>query len=257
MDDVVLLERREAIAIVSLNLPAKRHALTTELRASLRSTMQSVLGEDKIRIVVLTGTAGAFCSGGDITRMGASDPIAARPRLTGTHDIIRMIANGPKPVVAAVEGPAYGAGLAFAAACDMVVATPASTFCASFVRLGLMPDGGLLWSLPQRVGIGAAKRMLFQCKVVDGRQAHSIGLVDELVENGTALEAAIRHAECMASMAPLPMAIMKSVYANGLASLEATFHLELEHQIDLFQSLDHAEGRDAFFAKRKAYFRGE
>ncbi|CAN5625686.1 hypothetical protein BH23PSE1_BH23PSE1_02040 [soil metagenome] len=164
----VLLARQGALAVVTLSEPAKRNALTIPLRQALLAALDELGADPECRAIVLTGAGGAFCSGGDLSAMRPDDPLGSRRRLAMVHDIVRRIAAGPKPVIAAVEGPAFGACLALAACADIVVADPAARFCASFARLGLMPDAGLLWSLPPRVGLGLARRLIFEAIVVTG-----------------------------------------------------------------------------------------
>lgn len=250
MDSTVLLDKAGDIAVVTLNLPEKRNALTPAMRAALLETTQAVMADPALRVMVLTGAGGAFCAGGDINRMGGGDAADARRRLSGSHEIVRLIANGPKPVVSAVEGPAFGGGLGFAAASDVVVATPATKLCASFSRLGLIPDCGLLWSLPARVGPACARRLFLDCSVVGGEEALRIGLADELAPDGGALDAALRRARTLASMAPLAVGLVKAACAGPAMDLEAALAFEMEHQLRLFETDDHVERRRAFLERR-------
>jgi 2-(1,2-epoxy-1,2-dihydrophenyl)acetyl-CoA isomerase len=253
----VLVARDGPVAIVTLNEPAKRNALTMALRATLLEALDEVIADSKCRAIVLTGAGGAFCSGGDLSTMRSGDPMGARRRLAVIHDILRRIAAGPKPVVAAVEGAAFGAGLALASAADVVVADGNARFCASFARVGLMPDAGLLWSLPPRVGIGNAKRMMLEAAIVSGEEARAIGLVDVLAPAGESLTVAIARASELARMAPLSIAMTKAAFARGTDDLERVLAYEMDGQPMLFQTADHAEGRDAFKNKRDPVFKGE
>jgi 2-(1,2-epoxy-1,2-dihydrophenyl)acetyl-CoA isomerase len=252
----ILVSRRDAVAVVTLNEPGKRNALTVALRRSLLATLDELSGDASCRAVVLTGAGGAFSSGGDLSVMRADDPMGARERLRIIHDIVRRIAIGPKPFVAAVEGAAFGAGLALAAACDVVVADPGARFCASFARVGLMPDAGLLWSLPPRVGMGAARRMMLEASVVTGEEAKALGLVDEIAVPGGALDAALVRAQVLARAAPLSIALTKAAFARGTDDLERVLAAEMDGQPMLFATQDHAEGLAAFTGKREARFRG-
>lgn len=253
----VVVERSATVAILTLNEPAKRNALTFELRAALLAAFDELIADPGCRAIVLTGAGGAFCSGGDLSTMRSGDPIGARRRLAVIHDIVRRIAAGPKPVVAAVEGAAFGAGLALASAADVVVADRSARFCASFARVGLMPDAGLLWSLPPRVGIGQAKRMMLEAAVVSAEEAKIIGLVDVLAPAGDALTLAVARAKEMARLAPLSIAMTKAAFARGTDDLERVLAYEMDGQAMLFQTGDHAEGRDAFQNKREPVFKGE
>lgn len=171
MSDLLREERQGVVAILTLDDPARRNALSMELRHALRDRLQAMATDDTCRAIVLTGACGAFCAGGDLGAMRRDDPAGARARLRVVQDIVRLIAAGPRPVVAAVEGPAFGAGLGLAAAADVMVVDPAAKLSASFVKIGLMPDAGLLWSLPQRVGWARARAMMLDGRVLDGAQA--------------------------------------------------------------------------------------
>jgi 2-(1,2-epoxy-1,2-dihydrophenyl)acetyl-CoA isomerase len=255
-DGPVRVAQYDAVTILTLNAPEKRNALTIAARLALRRALEEACADAGCRAIVLTGAGGAFCAGGDLSAMRADDPLGARHRLGIVHDIVRFIAAGPKPVVAAVEGPAFGAGVSFAAASDLVVAAPDARFCASFARVGLMPDAGLLWSLPPRVGLGRAKRMIFSAEVVDAAEALRIGLVDEIAEPETVLDTALARAHELATFAPLSIALTKATLARGTADLEEVLKAEMDGQPLLFGTADHAEGRAAFFEKRRPAFRG-
>ena len=252
MADTVELRRDGAVAILTLSVPDKRNALTVELRRRLIDALEDLDADASCRAVVLTGAGGTFCSGGDISTMAAGDPLGARHRLALAHRVVRLLVAGRKPVVAAVEGYAFGAGFSLATACDLVVAGAGAKFCASFGRIGLMPDLALLWTLPQRIGLGPAKKLMMLCDVIDGREAARLGAVDHVVEDGAALEKARR----LAAGPPLAIALTKAAFARAPADLETMLAIEADGQALLFQTADHAEARDAFFAKRQPAFEG-
>ncbi len=253
----VLVSREGAVAVVTLNEPARRNALTLELRGELLEALDLLIADPSCRAIMLTGAGGAFCSGGDLSTMRGGDVLGARRRLAVIHDIVRRIAAGPKPVVAAVEGAAFGAGLALATAADVIVADSGARFCASFARVGLMPDAGLIWSLPPRIGIGAAKRMMLEAVVVSGEEAKAIGLVDDLAPSGGVRERAMARAQALAQVAPLSIAMTKAAFARGTTELERVLACEMDGQPLLFGTRDHEEGREAFMSKRAPVFRGE
>ena len=139
------------------------------------------MGDDGCRAIVIAGAGACFSAGADL-KEPIRDAADRRHRLNLLHQVVRLIVTGPKPVIAAVDGAAYGAGFSFAAACDLVVATRQAQFGAAFGRIGLMPDAGLLWSLPQRVGFGLARELVFTGRPVDGEEAKAVGIADVLVE---------------------------------------------------------------------------
>jgi enoyl-CoA hydratase/carnithine racemase len=256
MADTVELRRDGAVAVLTLSVPDKRNALTVELRRRLIEALEDLDADASCRAVVLTGAGGTFCSGGDISTMAAGDPLGARHRLALAHRVVRLLVAGRKPVVAAVEGYAFGAGFSLATACDVVVAGAGAKFCASFGRIGLMPDLALLWTLPQRVGLGPAKELMMLCDVIDGAEAARLGAVDHVVEDGAALDAALEKARRLAAGPPLAIALTKAAFARAPADLETLLAIEADGQALLFQTADHAEARSAFFAKRQPVFEG-
>jgi enoyl-CoA hydratase/carnithine racemase len=247
------------VSILTLNAPEKRNAISAEMREAAIFTLKACIASDECRAIVLTGNNGDFCSGGDVkaTEPDAEpDPLRTRRNSMLLHDVVRLIAVGPKAVVAAVEGCAYGAGVSLAAACDHIVAGQGARFCASFGKVGLMADAGLTWSLVQRVGPVKAKQLLLTARVVETDEALKIGLIDQLVDRGGALEAAIAEAETYASLAPLAVAAMKSALGRGPAPLETMLAIEADLQPMLAMSRDYREGREAFTQRRKPSFRG-
>lgn len=249
-----LLEQRHGDAVVlTLHAPERRNALSPELRLRLRARLQGALEADDVRAVVLTGAQGTFSAGGDVRQMAERpSPALARQRLQVLHDIVRAIVGSPKPVIAAVEGQAYGAGFSLAAACDHVIAGDGASFCAVFGRIGLVADCGLLWTLPQRAGWGATRDLLLTARVVHTAEAASLGLVDRVVPAGGALQAALDHAAAYAAIGPLALAATKSALARRPASLDDALAIEADLQAALRVSEDHREACDAFLSKRRA-----
>jgi len=169
--------------------------------------------------------------------------------------VIRAIWNAAKPVVAAVEGSAFGAGVALAAACDRVVAASDARFATTFTNVGLAGDMGTFASLPARVGIARARQMLMMPTPIDAPTALQIGLVDGLAEPGTALSVTLADAERLAAGPTRAYGVIKSLLAAGSAlSPFEILDIEAEHQAQLFDSDDFAEGIAAFRAKRRPQF---
>jgi 2-(1,2-epoxy-1,2-dihydrophenyl)acetyl-CoA isomerase len=259
MGNLVERERSGDTAVLTLNAPERRNALSVELRQDLLTQLRDCTGDADVRAIVLTGAGGQFCSGGEVKPVDGShapDPDRTRHNISILHDIVRLVAGGPKPVVAAVEGAAYGAGMSLAAACDHVVVSSSARFCAAFGKVGLLPDTGILWSLPNRVGVTAARNLLFTARVVDGAEAVRLGLADEAVEAGEALTAALRAAHDLSRLAPLSVAAMKDILVRGSASLESVIAAEADTQPRLTLTQDYVEGRAAFKERRAPKFRG-
>jgi 2-(1,2-epoxy-1,2-dihydrophenyl)acetyl-CoA isomerase len=248
--------REGEIAVVTLNDPAKRNTLSIPMRYELIEALEALQLDETCRAIVMTGAGGAFSAGGDISAMRSDDPVGSRHRLDLVQRIIRLLLAGRKPTVAAVEGPAVGGGFAVALACDKVVARPDATFRASWAGIGLMPDMGLIWTLPQRVGMGKAKEIMMLGTPFSGEEAAGLGIVDVLADPDSALEAALQEARKLAKAPPLATMLVKAAFARGPMNLEAAFALEMDCQPFLLQSADHAEAREAFFARRPVAFKG-
>lgn len=256
MSEPVLLERQGPVAVLTMNQPERRNALSASLRDALLAALEPLLADPDCRALVLTGTEGSFCAGGDLAALPERDPLQSRARMRRSQELVRLLAAGPKPVVAAVNGFAYGAGFSLALACDYVLVGASARFGAVFGAVGLMADLGLLWSLPQRVGPGEARRLLFTNAVVGAEEAMALGVADRLVPDAGLRDAAIALAADFAKAPPVAVAQTKSVLARSPAALDAMLQMEAEAQTLLFGTDDFAEGRKAFLEKRKPRFSG-
>lgn len=250
------LVRREAdgdVTVITLDYQARRNALSPALKAQLYGALEAVEADPACRAVVLTGAGGQFCAGGDLDSMRLDGLADGRARMAANHALLRLLARSSKPLVAAVEGWCAGGGIGLALCCDTLVAAEGARFVASFPKVGLVPDFGLLHTLPLRVGMGRARQMMLYAEPVDTARAERIGLVDQVVPDGTALEAALARARAFRTLAPLSTALTRQYLSQGL---DAALDWEREVQAGLFLSADHAEGKAAFFEKRKPQFEG-
>jgi enoyl-CoA hydratase/carnithine racemase len=254
-DPRVLEHRGAGVLTLTLNYPARRNALAIAIREQLFTTLEAAQGDSNIRSVVITGTAQNFCSGGDISGMDVADAEEGRERMRRSHRLIRVMVGGRLPIVAAVEGWCVGAGLSLACACDTIVAGAGAKFMAGFGKVGLMPDLGLPFTLPARIGAARARQIFFYGDPIDTAEAQRIGLVDQAVEAGGALAAATARATFLAAQAPLPIALTKRMLAEGLpGGLDAALERERDWQTMCFLTRDHEEGRTAFLDKREPRF---
>jgi 2-(1,2-epoxy-1,2-dihydrophenyl)acetyl-CoA isomerase len=253
------IEHRDdaGVRIITINSPQRKNALDIPMRKQLAALVTAAHTDPDIRAVVLTGAGGTFCSGADVIGMEQQKDLAkARARVETAQEIARSIGSGPTPVIAAVEGVAFGAGLAIALACDYIVATPDVRLSAAFVNVGLSGDAGILFSLPRRVGPGRARAMMMLAKTVEGTEALQIGLVDELTDPGHALAKATAVATALAARPPLAIAAIKKAFAEPPTSLEDALDAELGLQAPLLGSDDFLEAITAFKDKRKPTFTG-
>lgn len=253
----ITLEIQGALAHIQLNNPKRRNALSREMTTLLADALREAHADEACRAIVLSGSGEHFCAGGDVSAMQQDRPIlGSRQRIEHAHHIVRLIAAGPKPVVCAIEGVAFGLGMSLALASDIVVAAEGSSMCAVFNKVGLVPDMGLTWTLAQRVGVAKSKQLLFSAEVLKCDQLQSLGLVDHSAAKGGALAVAFEQARSFCGAAPIPIALIKSAYAKGFGSLEDALRAEVDYQPALYQSQDHQEGVNAFFEKRKPVFKG-
>lgn len=246
-------DRDGATLVLTLDYTARRNALSMPLRTALIDAFEAAEADAAIRAVVITGAGGNFCAGGDISGMNSPDLAAGRQRFAITHRLVRMMIRARMPILAAVEGFAVGAGLSLALCCDTILAAEDARFGAGFNRIGLIADLGLNHTLPARIGQGRARQILLYPDQLDAAAAERIGLIDQVVAKGTALDAALKRARHFHTAAPLPIAMTRALLAEGL---DHALDRELDLQSALFLTADHAEGRDAFLARRSPVFRG-
>lgn len=255
MSPVVAVERIGAVLQLRIDAPATRNSLSTPgVLEGLLAGLDELERDAGLHCAVLTGGGGAFCSGGDLRQLAEGSEEDTRARMTANAWLYRRIALAGKLVIAAVDGPAFGAGLGLAACCDLIVAGETARFCCAFVRVGAMPDAALFWSLPARVGVPFARRMMLFGDELGGAEALAAGLADEHVAQGSALPAA--HAMAL-KLARGPGRAQGRIKA-GLRQFPMSFEQALAFQLDnapgLFASADFQEGAKAFFEKRKPRF---
>jgi len=249
----LISEHDGAVLILTVDHPERRNALAMAIRFQLIDALRAAQADKEVRAIVLTGAGEHFCSGGDISGMEVNTALDGRERMRLSHEIVRLLVLGSKPVVAAVEGFCVGAGLSLACASDTIVAAEDARFAAGFGRIGLMADLGLPHTLPLRVGQGRARQILLYHGQMTATEAERIGLVDHVVPHGHALRTALEKAKFLAEQAPAPMALTKQMLGEGL---DRALEQERHFQATLFLTEDFAEGRAAFLGKRTPQFKG-
>lgn len=210
------------VATLLLNRPEAKNALSPEMADELEAALSHIARNRDIRAVILTGAGGAFCAGGDVRAMNASagklDAEGRRNSMMRHHINVRALAALDRPVIAAVEGVAYGAGFSLALLADIVLASPRARFCMAFARIGLVPDYGALYTLPRIVGIARAKEIMFSAREIGAEEAHDLGIALEVVPGEGLMDRAREMAAAFANASPLALSLTKSALNNSLGS---------------------------------------
>jgi len=254
----VLVEKREHhVALVTLNRPDKLNALNAEVRARLKESFPDLEHDADVRAVVVHGTGEkAFVAGADITEFAARTPEEPR-EVYGKPRIYEVVANFSKPVIAAVHGFCIGGGSELALACDVRVADRTARISQAEIRIGLIPGGGGTQRLARLVGRGWATIISLTGDFVDAEDAHRIGLVDILVDEGEHLDRALELAGRMTRWSPVSLRLAKEAIRTAEETpLSEGLEREKELFLQAFASEDGREGVRAFVEKRKPDFKG-
>jgi 2-(1,2-epoxy-1,2-dihydrophenyl)acetyl-CoA isomerase len=240
---------RPHVALLTLDEPKLRNALTAETRVELRAALDSLAADPQIQVLVITGAGGHFCAGGDVRTMGETDVAKVDDRMNDVAITAEQLACFPKPVIAAIAGHAAGAGVSLACLADMVVAEETAQFTFSFLKLALGPDWGLSCTLARRVGAAAAKRLILTRATIEGNEAHRLGLADMRVPEGDSLARALDLAEQLTGGPQAAIGAVKAML-SGLDELRAALKSETAQQRARFPHDEHQEGAAAFREKR-------
>lgn len=262
------VDRDGDVALITFQDPERLNAMTEAMGFALRDAAKALRGDASLRAAVLTGAGRAFSAGGDLemieakARLGSASPGGAlreenRAFMERFYRLYLGVRDLPFPTVAAIAGPAIGAGLCVALACDVRVAARDAKLALNFTRLGIHPGMGASWTLPRLVGPARAAELLFSGRTVDGLEAERIGLVNRAVERSDVLPAALALAREMAQSAPLAVRGTKQALArSAAATLDEQLRFEAEQQSLNYESADLREGLAAVREKRAPRFEG-
>jgi 2-(1,2-epoxy-1,2-dihydrophenyl)acetyl-CoA isomerase len=246
---------KNGICTVKLNRADVRNALGLEMREELRNFFTEVKNNEDVKVIILTGEGKAFSAGGDLSALKEVDAISGRKRLQSGHEMIQSILNLEKPVIAAVNGAAAGAGVSLALACDMIIASHSSIFIQSFAKIGLIPDLGSIYFLPRLIGRHRALELMFLGEKISAEQAQTLGIVNRIVEADMLTEEVYELANRLAEGPQMALGLMKKlVNRSVLDDLAESLELEGFAQAMCFESANFKEGVNAFFEKRKPVF---
>lgn len=275
MPDDVSINLEANTLVVTLNNPERRNALTPSMRAGIAEAISRSNSDEAVRVMVLTGAGGAFCSGADVRAL--SDRVA--PPDAGTESRVRMVDMRERPIVgsesggfdfsllfwdmlkptiAALSGPAVGAGFGLAMCCDLRVAATSAEAGVGFVRMGLSSEYGLSFTLPRVIGAARTFELMYTGRMLEASEMAEIGLVNRLVPDQELMGATLDLASRIASMPPLSVQRIRKAVHLGMES--GSFHRQIEAEAYLqtlsLNSEDHKEGTRAFLEKRRPEWRG-
>jgi 2-(1,2-epoxy-1,2-dihydrophenyl)acetyl-CoA isomerase len=258
---VLLASLEGSVLTLTLNRPERMNALNVELGQALVEAMERAGRDPAVRAIVLTGADRAFCAGGDLGLLRSLRESGRgrelEPLLRAGVRYILALRMMPKPVIAAVNGPAAGGGMNVALGCDIRIASDRASFGQSFAKIGLFPDFGGTYLLPRLVGESRAALLFYLGEMISVQEAERIGVVNSIVPHDRLMPEALALAARIAAGPPLAIRAVKSVlFGADRAALERALETEVEQQMLCFFSEDCAEGLRAFMEKRPPQFRG-
>jgi enoyl-CoA hydratase/carnithine racemase len=260
----LLAELRGRVAILTLNRPEARNALSDRLTPALRRMIKFFGDDPQVGAILITGSGNAFCAGGDVKEMSKSSgdaELTFEQRVENLRIRQRTLAGAlvslRKPTIASIPGPAAGAGLALALACDIRIAAQSAILTTGYARIGLSGDYGISWLLTRLTGISRARELMFLSERIDARRAEALGLVNRVVSDAELRDAALLLANSMAQGPAIAYACIKDNLDHAVTGrfLESLDH-EAENMIRTARTLDHSEAARAFVEKRAPVFQG-
>jgi 2-(1,2-epoxy-1,2-dihydrophenyl)acetyl-CoA isomerase len=258
--DRITVAHDQGLATLTFNQPDKLNAVSRKMIAEIKDCWEKLAADSSVRAVLITGAGRGFCAGADLSdpdrdRSEGADSGSALDKFF--NPVIRLMRSVPKPIVAAVNGPAAGVGMSFALAADIAIAAKSATFLQAFARIGLLPDGGSTWFLPRLVGEQRARALAMLAPQITAQQAKDWGLIWDVVEDGELMKTAGEVARRLADGPTLSLARIKEAMNRASGNqLSQQLDIERDFQRELGRSEDFKEGVTAFLAKRKPNFKG-
>ena len=270
MTDQLIETFEDGVATLTMNRPEARNALTGEMQAALAEAVQRVAYDPKVRAVVLTGAGGAFCAGGDVKGFAAdtgrgggvgegSGP-SMEQRVSGLRrgmEVVKWLHEMPKPTLAVIPGPAAGAGLSLALACDLRITADHAKLTTAFSKVGLAGDYGGSWFLSHLVGAAKARELYFTADVITGAEALKLGIVNKSVPAEELAAVAADYARYLAGLPTLAIGYMKrNLNAAAHATLSEVLDLEAMNMVRTMMTADHKAAAQSFVEKKAPVFSG-
>jgi len=247
----------DGIATLTLNYPERKNALSMTMCGEIAEAIRQVRADERVRAMILAGAGTHFCSGGDISAM--QDEIAApqgRRQLQQAHGWLEDLIQLDVPVIAAVDGAAYGAGFSLALTADIILATPRARFGLPFLRMGVIPDCGMLYTLPRMIGLQRAKALLFSMRELNAEAAQDLGIVMEIVPEASLAERAHALARAFTEASPVAVGLTKQALNASLnQDLHTMLAMEANGQGIAFSTGYRREATDRFMTRQPLRYR--
>lgn len=259
-DNSIEIQIENGLAWITLNRPEVYNSFNREMALLLQSQLEQCANDAAVRAIVITGSGRAFCAGQDLKEVTTPELNPGFKKILEEHynPIISMIRNIEKPIIAAVNGVAAGAGANIALACDVVVASEHASFIQAFSKIGLIPDSAGTFFLPRLIGFQKASALMMLGDKVSAQEAEQLGMVYKIFSSEEFVAATKKLAETMAQMPTKALGMTKRLLNASMANdLKAQLEMESKLQIEAAQSDDYREGVAAFVEKRKPNFKGE
>jgi 2-(1,2-epoxy-1,2-dihydrophenyl)acetyl-CoA isomerase len=255
--EAIRYEVKQGVATLTLDRPAQKNAIDETMRAEIAQVLGELKRDRAIRALVITGAGGAFCAGGDLRGIGSAnlDNEGWRQRMKAAHEWLAELITLDRPVVAAVDGVAYGAGFSLALAADFVIVSPRARFCMSFLRVGLVPDFGAFYTLPRIVGVQRAKELMLSAREVGAAEAKALGIAMEIQPAERLLERAQALATSFVNASPMAVSLVKRALAAApQADLQTLLEVEANAQALSFNTEYHRLAVARFLSKAQPLF---
>lgn len=253
---IVKFKLDEHIAIITLNRPEKLNAINCEMKQALDKIIDEIKSEDSVKVVIIRGEGRAFCAGGDLKAIQTGDDLGRPEDLRYSQDILKKLANLKQIVISAVHGYATGAGCNLALSADLVYAAKGTKFVQPFVKVGIVPDWGGMYTLPRLVGIRKAKEWMLFGEPFDDEEALSRGIINDVFDPELLHSEVYQRALKLSRGPSIAMQIIKNVLDNiSQKGIDAVFDAEVDAFITSKEAGDLEEGINSFFEKRAPVFK--